>query len=350
MSENSITELELLPGLAAYPRAKLFSSPTDIEPLARLGKRLGIHLEVKRDDLLPVAMGGNKVRQLEYYLGEAVAQNADTVLITGAVQSNFVRLCAASARKLGLDPHIQLESRVPRDDAGYNLSGNVLLNQLLGATIYYYTGNQDEAAADANLDCLADDLRRAGKSPFVIHLGADHPPLGGLGYARAAAELFLQYKALGRMPDHIVLGSGSGLTHAGLLAGARTIGWQVPVHGICVRRPAAEQGPRIHKRSQQICNMLGASYEITANDISVDDSTFHPGYGQLNKMVRSAMEYAALDEGMLLDPVYTGRALAGLIALIEQNVITQDQTAAFIHTGGLPAIFAYQSDLVAGSN
>jgi len=345
MSKHSQTELNLLPGLGDYPRAKLFSSPTDIEPLTRLGNRLGIDLEIKRDDLLPVAMGGNKVRQLEYYLGEAVAQDADTILITGAVQSNFVRLCAASARKLGLDAHVQLEDRVPRDDDFYNLSGNVLLNQLLGATVHYFLGEQNEVAADVNLDSLASELRSAGKSPYVIHLGTDHPPLGGLGYARAAAELFLQYQALGRMPDHIVLGSGSGLTHAGLLAGARTIGWQVPVHGICVRRPASEQRQRILKRSDEICHMLGAKYKIASSDISVDDSTFHPGYGKMNQMVRNAMEYAALDEGLLLDPVYTGRALAGMIALTERNVITQGQTVTFIHTGGLPAIFAYQKEL-----
>lgn len=345
MAKQTRTALDLLPGLADYPIAKLFTSVTDIEPLPRLGKRLGIGLQVKRDDLLPVALGGNKVRQLEYYLGEAVAQNADSVLITGAVQSNFVRLCAACARKLGLEPHIQLENRVPRDDDTYNQSGNVLLNQLLGATIHYYSGDGDESAADANLDILADDLRGAGKSPYVIHLGADHPPLGGLGYARAAAEMFIQYKSLGQMPDHIVLGSGSGLTHAGLLAGARAIGWNVPIHGICVRRSAEEQVPRITKRASEICRMLDSSYQIKSTDVRVDDSTLHPGYGQMNEAVRNAMKYAALDEGLLLDPVYTGRALAGMIALIERGVIAQGQSVTFIHTGGLPAIFAYHSDL-----
>ena len=346
MSQHMTTETELLPGLADFPRAKLFSSPTDIEPLPRLGKRLGIDLKVKRDDLLPVAMGGNKIRQLEYYLGEAIARQADCVLITGAVQSNFVRLCAACARKLGLEPHIQLENRVPKDDATYSHSGNVLLNQLLGATIHYYSGEQTEAAADANLDALAEDLRRKGKSPYVIHLGTDHPPLGGLGYARAAAEMFLQYEATGQKPDHVVLGSGSGLTHAGFLAGARTIGWNVPVHGICVRRPATEQAPRILKRATEICRMLGSGYSVEDKDISVDDRALDPGYGLLNDAVRNAMEYAAYDEGLLLDPVYTGRVLAGMIGLTKQGLIEHGQSVAFIHTGGLPAIFAYQRELI----
>lgn len=348
MTKPDQSELDLLPALAKYPRAALFSVPPEIDPLPRLGARLGISLEVKRDDLLPVAMGGNKVRQLEYYLGEALAQNADSVLITGAVQSNFVRLCAASARKLGLEPHIQLEKRVPKDDAAYLQSGNVLLNQLLGATIYPYAGDQNEAAADANLDAIAGDLRRAGKSPFVIHLGTDHPPLGGLGYARAAAEMYLQYQSRGQWPDHVVLGSGSGLTHAGFLAGARAIGWDVAVHGICVRRPAQDQAARILTRTTEICRMLESDYAVTQSDVRVDDSTLQPGYGQMNASVRDAIRYAALDEGLLVDPVYTGRALAGLIALTERGMIARGHSVVFIHTGGLPAIFAYQADLLAG--
>ena len=350
MALHDLSELDLLPGLAEYPRAALFSTPPEIEPLPRLGARLGIALEVKRDDLLPIAMGGNKVRQLEYYLGEALAQNADSVLITGAVQSNFVRLCAASARKLGLEPHIQLENRVPKDDAAYVRSGNVLLNQLLGATIYPYVGDQSEAAADANLDAIADDLRRAGKSPYVIHLGTGHPPLGGLGYARAAAEMYLDYQSRGEWPDHVVLGSGSGLTHGGFLAGARAVGWDVAVHGICVRRPAQEQAPRILARTREICTMLSSDCEIAQSDIRVDDSTLVPGYGQMNASVRDAIRYGALDEGLLVDPVYTGRALAGLIALTRSGVIARGQRVVFIHTGGLPAIFAYQDDLRAGED
>lgn len=346
MTKQFSAELDLLPGLKTYARAELFTSATDIEPLPRLGRRLGIELEVKRDDLLPIAMGGNKIRQLEFYLGAAVAQNADTVLITGAVQSNFVRLCVACARKLGLDPHVQLEDRVPKDDAYYNQSGNVLLNRLFGATIHYFGGDQDENAADDNLDALADDLRRAGKRPYVIHLGPDHPPLGGLGYARAAAELFLQFQARGQMPDHIVIGSGSGLSHAGFLAGARTIGWDVPVHGICVRRAVELQEPRVLKRTREICQLLGSDYDITAKDVHVDDTTLHPGYGQINTQVRTAIEYAARDEGLLLDPVYTGRAMAGLIALTENGTIAPGQSVTFIHTGGMPVIFAYPNDLI----
>lgn len=348
MTKPDLTELDLLPGLAEYPRAALFSTPPEIEPLPRLGPRLGITLEVKRDDLLPIAMGGNKVRQLEYYLGEALARNADSVLITGAVQSNFVRLCAASARKLGLEPHIQLEQRVPKDDAAYVQSGNVLLNQLLGAAIYNYTGDQSETAADANLDVIASDLRRAGKSPYVIHLGTDHPPLGGLGYARAAAEMYLEYQSRGEWPDHVVLGSGSGLTNAGFLAGARAIGWDVAVHGICVRRPAQEQAPRILNRTREICRMLGSDYEVRQSDIRVDGSTLNPGYGQMSASVSEAIQYAAFDEGLLVDPVYTGRALAGLIVLSQAGTIARGHRVVFIHTGGLPAIFAYQTDLLAG--
>ncbi len=178
----------LIPGLAAHPSVTLFETATDLHALPRLSEKLGINLWVKRDDGLPLGMGGNKVRQLEYYLGPAQEQGADTVLITGAIQSNFVRLCAAAARKLGWHPVVQLEHRVPNDDPLYNTSGNVLLNQMFGAEIHHFAEGEDEAAADANLDRLADIHRQQGRNPYVIHLGIDHPPFGGLGYARAAAE------------------------------------------------------------------------------------------------------------------------------------------------------------------
>lgn len=345
----SYDALDLLPELKKYPTVDLDLQRTSLDLLPRLGDRFGIELYVKRDDTLPLAMGGNKVRQLEYYLGPAQLQGADTVLITGAVQSNFVRLCAAAARKLGWQAVVQLEDRVPKDDAIYNSSGNVLLNQMFGAEIHYFSEGENEAAADANLDRMAAELRTKGRNPYVVHLGIEHAPLGGLGYARCAAECYGQFKAMGVMPDHVVIPSGSGLTHAGFLAGARAVGWDVRIHGICVRRDAIQQQARIVRRAAELEKMLGNS-GITSADINVYDSVLAPGYGQLNEQVMAAITHAAHDEALLLDPVYTGRSMAGMIDLVEKGVIETGSRVAFIHTGGLPSIFAYQTDIVSGLN
>jgi len=344
MSEDT---LRLLPALKVHEKVDLGAGTPPIDRLDRLGAQLGVSLLVKRDDTLSLAMGGNKVRQLEYYLGPAQAQGADTVLITGAIQSNFVRLCAAAAARLGWKAVVQLEDRVPKDDAIYNSSGNVLLNQMLGADIHYFPEGENEAAADANLDRMAEELRGQGRRPFVVHLGIDHPPIGGLGYAECAAECFLQLQESGEWPDHVVIPSGSGLTHAGFLVGARAVGWDVPVHGICVRRDAVQQKARIMRRATELDALVQGAAGITEADILVDDSVLAPGYGQMNEQVSHAIKSAARLEGVLLDPVYTGRTMAGLMALVERGTIKQGERVLFIHTGGLPSIFAYQNDLLA---
>lgn len=336
---------KLLHGLATHSRVSLGLTSTPIEKLTRISATLGIDLYAKRDDSLTLGMGGNKIRQLEFYLGPAMDMAADTVLITGAVQSNFVRSCAAAARKLGLRPVVQLERRVAKDDLLYNTSGNVLINHLFGAEIHYFPEGENEAAADANLDTIAETLKQKGENPYVIHLGVDHAPLGGLGYALAAAETFLQFQNIGEMPDHIIIPSGSGLTHAGFLCGARAIGWDIRVHGICVRRSADQQHKRVARRASEIDSLLGKTDTTKPDDILVTDAMLAPGYGQMNAYVSEAITMGAHSEGLLLDPVYSGRAFAGLIDLVRTKVIGAGNKVAFIHTGGLPALFAYQNEL-----
>jgi len=336
----------LLPTLSHHAKADLDITVTALESLHRLGAELGIELLAKRDDTIALAMGGNKVRQLEYYLGLAQHQHADTVLITGAVQSNFVRLCAAATRKLGWHPVVQLEHRVPNDSDSYQHSGNVLLNHLLGAELHYFSQGDNEAAADASLDAIAEECRHQGRNPYVVHLGTEHPPIGALGYAECAAEVFIQCQQRQRMPDHVVIPSGSGLTHAGFLVGARRFGWQVPIHGICVRRDAAAQYQRILQRAVELNELLNGTGEISAADVLVYDSVLAPGYGQMNEPTMAAITASAQAEGLLLDPVYSGRTMAGLIALVEAGLIEPGQTVLFIHTGGLPSLFAYQSELM----
>ena len=337
----------LLPELKKHVRCDLNMQPTAIDELHRMSSKLGVRLFAKRDDTSSLAMGGNKVRQLEYYLGPAMQGDTDTVLITGAVQSNFVRLCAAAAAKLGWRAVVQLEKRVSKDSASYNESGNVLLNRLLGAEVHYFDG-RDEVAADTNLDKLADAQRAKGYKPYVVHLGIKHAPLGGLGYAQCAVECFLQLQASKQMPDHVVVPSGSGLTHAGFLVGARAIGWEVPVHGICVRRNAEQQHKRISQRVDEINQILDGVASITYNDVCLDDSVLAPGYGQMNQQVIDAITVSARLEALLLDPVYSGRTMSGLIDLVNKGVIAQGESVLFIHTGGLPGIFAYQDDLMSG--
>lgn len=329
--------------LGRHPHAPLGHHPTPIDHLANLSADLGIQLAAKRDDCNGLAFGGNKVRQLEYYMGAALASGADTVLVTGAVQSNFVRTTAAAAAKLGLASEVQLEDRVPGADALYAHSGNVLLNQMLGATIDYFPEGEDEAAADAALDARAAQLTSEGRKPYVFHLGVDHAPTGGLGYAAAAAETLEQ---LGdNLPDVVVIPTGSGLTHAGFLAGARACGWSVPIIGICVRRAATLQLTRVTARAKQIAALLGHKNIITDPDVIVRDDVLAPGYGLLNPGVTDAIDRAARREALLLDPVYSGRTLAGIIDCLNQGIIQSGAKVLMIHTGGNPGLFAYQNKL-----
>ena len=334
-----------LAGIDDYPRIRLGHTPTPLDAAPNLGAALGVELWIKRDDCTGLALGGNKVRQLEFYLGAAQARGADTVLITGAVQSNFVRLAAAGARQLRMDVHIQLEERVDDADDLYRTSGNVLLDRLLGATLHSFPAGEDEAAADAALERLAGSLAGEGRTPYVIHLSIDHPPLGGLGYVVAANEVMEQARARGFGFDATVCASGSALTHAGTLVGLRAIGETMPVHGICVRREASRQRPRVARRAAELAAMIGRPAVFGEHDVDVCDEVTPPGYGKLNDATREAMLMAAQLEGLLLDPVYTGKAMAGLIALVRSGRIAAGSRVLFIHTGGLPGIFAYAAKL-----
>ncbi len=328
--------------LDSFPRASLGHLPTPLEALPNLSADVGRQLFVKRDDSSGLALGGNKVRQLEYYLGEALAQQADTVLITGAVQSNFVRLAAAAACKLGLACEVQLEDRVPGKGETYRRSGNVLLDQLLGAKVHHYPEGEDEVGADRRINEIADGLREEGRRPYVIPLAPGHPPLGALGYVAAARELLAQTEAAGLGFDEIVVASGSGHSHAGLLFGLRALGCKVPVTGVCVRRAVELQHPRIVSRCQEIAELIESPNPVAEADVHLDDRDLAPGYGRLNPALREAVALAARREALLLDPVYTGRTFA---AVLRRAAASAESTRLlFIHTGGTPALFAYQEE------
>lgn len=334
----------LFGNLSTFPRIRLGRLPTPIEQMSNLQKRLETGpLFVKRDDCTDFAMGGNKVRQMEFYLGEAKALKADTILITGAIQSNFVRVAAAGARKLGMDCHIQLEERVPKNDTIYRNSGNVLLNRILGATLHSYPKGEDEQGADLQVRKIANELESRGKRPYIIPLGPGHIPLGALAYVLAARELLDQMKIKKFSVDEIVVPSGSGHTHGGLLFGLRALGSQIQVTGICVRRNATAQQDRIRARCREIGEILGIQSQVTEKDIHLYDRFLTPGYGQMNQTIVDSIRISAHTEGLILDPVYSGRTMAGLIHRAQKT--KEKKTFLFLHTGGNPSLFAYGPEL-----
>ena len=332
--------------LDTMPRTPLGHTPTPLERMPNLEKQIGgPQLYVKRDDCTGLAMGGNKVRQLEFYFGEALRQGADTVLITGAVQSNFVRLAAAAAATLDMQCHIQLEERVAKDDPLYRTSGNVLLDKLLGAKIHSYPHGEDEAGADAQIESIAEQLRASGRNPYIIPLSPGHAPLGALGYVRAAREIAVQIEEKGLAIHQIVIASGSGHTHGGTLFGIKALGLPIRVTGVCVRRDAAQQTPRIIRRCREIADVLGVENPVSDEDVIITDEFLAPGYGQLNPAARHAIAQAARCEALILDPVYTGKVMA---AFLDRAATVRDEASGgmlFIHTGGTPAVFAYAQEL-----
>ena len=336
--------------LAGFPRVTLAHTPTPLEKLAQLsGEFQPHHLYVKRDDCTGLAMGGNKARQLEFYLGEALAEGCDSVLSTGAVQSNYMRILAAAAAKLGLECHIQLEERVDNPSDEYRHSGNVLLDRLFGAHLHHYPAGEDEGGADHALAALADGLAGEGKKPYIIPLGVGHAPKGALGYAVAALELARQIERRNLPIDLITLGSGSGMTHAGLLTGLKLLGLSIPVLGACVRRNAQLQHPRVFEHCQKLAEMLGRPGAVEADDVWVDDSALAPGYGRASRQVRADMRLLATREGLLTDPVYSGKAFSCTLNLIRDGGAENFRHIVIVHTGGIPALFAYREEVLGGS-
>jgi len=335
----------LISKLARYRRVHIHRRWTEIEHLKNLSAMTGDNasLYIKRDDTNGLAFGGNKLRQLEWYIGDARASGADTVLITGAVQSNFTRLTAACCCRFNLECHIQLESRVESPSELYLSSGNVLLNRLFGAHLHYFPEGENEKGADYALQLLAEQLRKSGRNPYIIPLAAGNPPLGALGYVDAAMEILQQIQSMNLDIDKIFVASGSGATHSGLLYGLRAIDDHTEVVGVCVRRGAKLQSQRIREKCEGIEQLLQLGVKIHERDIAVTDEHFLPGYGQASGPVWQAMESAARSEGIILDPTYTGKTMAAFID--HARCAPQGANYMFIHTGGTPGLFAYQDQL-----
>ena len=328
--------------LARFPRRRYTPAPTPIEFLPNLTRHLGgPEIYVKRDDLLGLAAGGNKTRKLEFLVADALAQGADTLVTVGAVQSNHCRLTLAAAAKEGLACRLVLEERVAGSYAA-GASGNNFLFDLLGAaSISVVQSGADLAAAMAQ---IAAEVADAGGKAYVIPGGGSNA-LGALGYVACADEILAQTFETGLALDHIVCASGSAGTHAGLLVGLLGAQAQIPLTGINVRRPRAEQEGNVWALAQQIAALLGVDIGVHRTAVIALDEWVGPGYSLPTEEMIEAVRLLARLEGVLLDPVYTGKAMAGLIALARGGKFKRGARVLFLHTGGAPALYAYQDIL-----
>ncbi|WP_285960500.1 D-cysteine desulfhydrase [Pseudomonas tohonis] len=324
--------------LARVPRLELVTSPTPLEPLAHLSRQLGRDIRVKRDDITPFALGGNKVRKLEYLAQDALAQGADVLVTAGAIQSNHVRQTAALAARLGLSCVALLENPIGTADRNYLENGNRLLLDLFGTEVQLVP-NLD--TADQLLAEAAERLRAAGRTPYVVPIGGSNA-LGALGYVRAGLELAEQIKAGGVRPSAVVLASGSAGTHAGLALALEHTLPGIRVVGVTVSRPDATQRPKVEGLLQRTAELLGVPVP-TGLRVELWDQYFAPRYGEPNAGTLGAIRQVASSEGLLLDPVYTGKAFAGLLDGLERGAFEGNGPVIFLHTGGSPALFAYHS-------
>ena len=323
---------------ARFPRVHLAHLPTPLEPMDRLSKHLGgPRLWIKRDDCTGLSTGGNKTRKLEFLFGEALAKGADTVITQGATQSNHARQTAAGAAKLGLECHILLEDRTGDNSADYRLNGNVLLDRLHGASVSKRPGGAD---MNAEMEALAAELRDKGRKPYVIPGGGSNP-VGALGYANCALELLHQANEMDVKIDHIVQATGSAGTQAGFVAGLVALNANIPVLGISVRAPKEKQEQSVFDLAVRSAEYFGAKGVVKREHIVANSDYVGPGYGLPTDGMREAVKLAARFEGILLDPVYTGKGFDGLIDHVEKGFFPKDGNVVFLHTGGSAGLFGY---------
>lgn len=324
--------------LNQFERVRLALLPTPLEPLPRLSKALGgPEIWVKREDCSGLGLGGNKARKLEYLIADALASGADTIITTGGPQSNHARQTAAAAARCGLDCTLVLIDSVPERDPAYYRSGNIMLDRLFGARIEVKPAETDATVAMA---AAAERCRNQGRKPYVIPSGGSNAT-GIVGHVQAANELLAQCEALGEEFTRVVIASGSGGTQAGLALGLAHRRSSLPVVGYCVSRSAAEQRAKVAALIEETCTKLGIVPPLDDSDLVLEDGFVGPGYGQPTAEMREAVAMVAALEGLALDPVYTGKAMAGLIAAIRDGGIDRSERVVFMHSGGAMALFAY---------
>lgn len=326
--------------LAGFPRFPLAHLPTPLEPLERLRAALGgPRLYIKRDDCTGLALGGNKTRKLEFLIADALASQATAIVTEGGLQSNHVRqsAAAAAAARAGLACHLVLDHAVPVQTEIYRSNGNLLLDRLLGATVHLCAAGETRAARIAR---LMDELRAEGRTPYHIPTGGSNA-IGALGYAMALLELLRQAEDNGIAVDHVVVASGSGGTQAGLVLGAALAQSAISVIGIDIDDDPEHVLALVQSIARAAADKLGVSGAFPAAAFELARGHAAPGYGQPNDRMIEAVSLLARLEGIVLDPVYTGKAMAGLIDMIRRGRFGTEETVVFLHTGGAPGLFAY---------
>ena len=324
--------------IARFPRLRLAHLPTPLEPLERLSAALGgAEIWIKRDDCTGLSTGGNKTRKLEFLMAEAAAAGADLVMTQGATQSNHARQTAAFAARLGLDCHILLEDRTGSSEPNYRTNGNVFLDHLHGATTETRPGGVD---MNAELEAAAERLRAQGRRVYTIPGGGSNPT-GALGYVNCALELVAGANERGLVIDHIVHATGSAGTQAGLIVGLRAINAGIPLLGIGVRAPKPKQEESVFKLAVATAGKLGCPGVVRREDVVANTDYVGEGYGIPTPGGIEAIEIFARLEGILLDPVYSGKGAAGLIDLVRKGMFKKGERVVFLHTGGSAALFGY---------
>ncbi len=328
--------------LKAFPRKIYTEYETPIQHMPNLGKSIGHDgVYIKRDDLLGLSAGGNKTRKLEFLMADALDKGANAIITCGAVQSNHCRLTLSAAVKEGLKCYLVLEERVPASYK-FDASGNNFLYHLLGVSgIRVVSGGSDMMKEMKDLAC---ELENQGLIPYIIPGGGSNA-LGALGYVSCATEILRQMKKQDLSIDKVVVASGSAGTHAGLLAGFAVNEAHIPVVGISVNRDKVSQVSVVLKLANNILDILESSHSLSKEDVIVFDQYVGEGYSRVTSGMVRAVNLLAKTEGILLDPVYTGKAMDGMLDLIEQEYLKKWENILFIHTGGSPALYVYEDDL-----
>ncbi|MPY79214.1 MAG: pyridoxal-phosphate dependent enzyme [Actinophytocola sp.] len=325
-------------GLGSFPRAQLAPLPTPLEDCPRLTEHLGgPRILIKRDDATLAGAGGNKVRKLEYLLGKAQADGADTVITFGAVQTNHGRQTSAACARLGLRCQLVLTELVPRSDDAYLRSGNMLLDNIFGAELHVCSGESETAETFQRLMAEAE---KEARNVAVLPLGGSDA-VGVLGYVNAAAELTGQLAERGTTASKIVTPCSSGGTVAGLVLGTALLGRDVPIHAACVSHTASETEQTVAKLLADAADMLGV-HTPSLDRVRFDDSVLGAGYGIPDERVWRAIRLVGTTTGIPLDPVYSGKAAALLIDTVSGN--GDGDPVVFLHTGGMPGLFGYAAD------
>lgn len=325
--------------LARFPRLRLTQAPTPLEALPNLSRLLdGPQLFIKRDDNTGLALGGNKTRKLEFLLGDALAKGATHIVTQGATQSNHVRQTIAAANKLGLPSTVLLEERVSDAHTDYYSNGNVLLDQLLGANI-----ETRPAGLDMNHELLAvgERLQAAGEVPYLIPGGGSNA-IGALGYVLSAQELLQQSTEQALRIDHVIHATGSSGTQAGLVVGLQAANSGIPLLGFSVRAARDKQIENVTRLARQTWDLLDIRQPFDDSAVRVNADYVGAGYGIPTEGTLEAIRLLARHEGILLDPVYSGKAFAGLIDLIRRGHFRRDENIVFVHTGGAAGLFGYR--------